>query len=716
MDDEELLKEAKDRFELCKSHFADMYNDQRSDWDFLHGIGQWDVDSLKARDKDDRPSLVLNQLLPYAHQITNDIKQARLAIRVVPIDSEADVETADVRSGIIRNIEKQSRAKNVYGAATMNAVGGGLGWIRVIIDYADTDTFDQEAFLERIVDPSKIYLDPQFMSMDGSDAQYGFDLEGLSYTKDAFEELYPNAAAISFDGNGATVASDDLVELASYYYIETKPFTLTEVVVVDERGEEQTLALKDDQLKKLDDTQWPYEKKRSRKVEGKRVFHCILNGQEVLSKEEFPSQYIPLVPVIGEEVLIDGTREFHSLIKQARDSQSMYNYWKSASTEMIALQPKAPFIAPVGSFVSYPDDWMNANTQNLSTLEYDVVYDKNGMPMPPPQRQPPIVGSPAMMQEAISARDDIRLSLGIPQSNMGEKSNAVSGIAIRNQQIEGDNATFHFIDNLSSSIAQVGRILNEIIPAIYSERKVLRIIGEDGEEENVPVNTPYVKEEGEIRPAKPNEKPTGKYDLDTGKYDVDMDVGASYSSKRQETADKLIEAMNVNPDLSSVAMDLVFEALDLPMGKQIAERIKSTMNPAVLGDDPQAAKLQEASKALEEMQEKLLNYEAALADKEKNQKFDNALKAENAQLDRDKFQVDAQKTKADIDKIYADIKTANEAQENNNIDEVVDHVNSLSEAMEILIDDSEKAAASNGNTDTSEPLIEGENKLESETQ
>ncbi len=646
-DAEELLQQAKDRYELCDDYYAEMYEDCEEDWLFLHGEGQWDQAALNTRSKDGRPCLVLNQMLPYAHQITNDIKQARLAIRVVPVDSKADIDTAEIRAGIIRNIEKQSNSKTVYGTAAMNAVGGGLGWIRVDTDYAGEDTFEQEAYLERVLDFKTIMLDPQYTEVDGSDAEYGF--VRIDYTKERFEEEYPDSNAISFHG----AENKEEVCVVEYFYKEHEERTLYEIKMLA-TGENELVM--DDILKKRDEDEIPYEKLRDRKVMVSRVYHCVLNGDEVISREEFPSQYIPLVPVIGEEVYVNNKRETHSLIRQGKDAQRMYNYWKSASTEMIALQPKSPFIAPTGSFQSYPDDWANANTENLATLEYDPVRDEaTGQLLPPPMRQPPAQGSPTMMQEAIGAREDIRLGLGMPQANMGERTNVVSGIALRTQQMEGDNSTYHFIDNLSSSISQVGRILNDLIPVLYSDRKVMRIIGETGEEENVPVNTPYVKDENGVRAAKYNEKPENIYDLSIGKYDIAMDVGASYSSQRQEMADKLKELMTAQPELIGIVGDLAVEALDLPMAKEIADRLRSQMPPEILGDDPQAAKLQAAAEAMKQMEEQLNNALAALEDKQKNEKFDQAIKAEEQQLDRDKFEVDAEKTRADIRKIDFEI-------------------------------------------------------------
>lgn len=667
---QEILEEARDRFQTAEIFYSDLYELAKEDWAFTHGEGHWKEETLSARNKDGRPSLVLNQCLPYVHQITNDIKQARIAIRVTPIDDKADIDTAEIRAGIIRNIEKQSKAKDVYGTAASNAIGAGIGWIQVNVEYADETSFEQEIFIKRILDFTSVFLDPTSEEKDGSDAEYGFKL--LTYSKDKFEELYPDASAISFEGKH-TSKEEEEINLVEYYYKDREVKTLVEIY-----SQGMTTQLYEDELKDLD---FPYEKLRSREVELTKVYHCILSGEEVLEREEFPCKFIPLIPVIGEEYFSDGKRRFRSLIHPAKDAQRMYDYWKSASVEMVALQPKTPWIAPVGSFDSFAQKWENANTENYPFLEYDVVIEpETGQPLPPPTRANPIQGSPILVQEAETARADIRYALGIPQSNMGERSTAVSGIAIRNQQIEGDNASFHFIDNLTSSIAQVGRIINNLIPYVYSDRTIARILGEEGEPENVPINTPFAKIDGQYKTNNLTE-PDGIYDMSVGKYDIEMDVGASYSSKRQEMADKMIEVAQIRPEIMDIAGDLFFASLDMPMSREISERIKSQMPPEVLGDDPQAAALQKASQQLQQMQEQLLNYEAALADKEKDKQFEQTTKMTELELEKEKLAIQMETARADIAKTYSEIEK-NNAETMAQRQESLDNISRLAERTE----------------------------------
>lgn len=638
---------AKQHWEDCRVVYDTQYEECLDNWKFLHGIGQWDDYALKARQKDHRPCLTLNQMLPYAMQVVNDIRQARLAILVSPVDDKADIDTAEIYQGIIRNIERQSAADKAYISASLNAIGAGIGWFRVRTDYADPDSFDQEIFIDRVLDFTSVYLDPQSQELDGSDAEYGFIR--VDYSKERFEELFPDADSVSWDD----ASGKDEVCVVEYFCKKYKKTKIYKIQLVD--GSEQVITQEQKDLLDEDGTV-QYIELDSRDTEYPYVMHYVLNGSdEPISETEFPSKYIPLIPVVGEEVYIDGKREFHSLIKQGKDAQRMYNYYNSMETELNALQPKAPLIGAVGSFRSDVERWQTANSANYPFLEYDIVHDEQGQRVEPPRRLEPYQGNPALFQGAMRAKEDIRLAIGMPNANMGQQGNEVSGIAIRNRQIEGDNATFHFIDNLSVSISFLGKILVDMIPRLYSERKITRILGEDGVEKNVPVNTPFVKEGGIERPVKLNEnKYDGIYQLGVGKYDVVCDVGASYSSKRQETADKLIEVVQARPELMAVVGDLIFEALDLPMGKEVADRLKSQMPPELLGEDPMAEKLKAADAAMQQLQDQLMTYQAALDNKKKDTEFEQHVELKKLDIENRKLAIEAQKTAAEIEKMRAE--------------------------------------------------------------
>ena len=683
---------AMDKFDLCSAHYEDLYEAGQYDQEFLYGINQWSQEEVKERKKLGRPCLTLNQLLPMAHQIINDIKQARPSIRISPMDEKADIDTAEIYQGLIRNIERRSNANIAYDTAAMNSVGAGLGWIRINTNYTDPMSFEQEITIERVMNFQSVYIDPLSLSLDGSDSEYAFVFDDIDL--DAFKEEYPDAVTTGFDVNNQDWHTDNTIRIAEFFYREYEEI---EIVLTDNG------VITRAEANLLEEEGLLFEELDTRKAQFPIVKWCKVSGAEVLEESEWVGKYIPLVPVYGEEAWLDGRREFHSLIHQAIDGQKMYNFWKTSSSEAIDMQLTAPVWGAAGSFDSYPNEWANANKTKLAFLEFDLVYDNTGALVAPPVRQPSTGGNPAMMQEAMGAAQDIRNSLGIHEASLGQQGNEISGVAVRNRQIYGDNSNFHFMDNLSASISQVGCILVDLIPRLYNKAMVTRILGEDGTEESVPINQEYIKDKdtGVRRALRAGEQGEGIYNLSAGKYDVVCDVGASYSSKRQEMADKLGELYAKDPALMATTGDLFFKALDMPMGQEIAKRLESQMPPELLGDDPQAARLQQAAKATQQLEEQLNNALAALDDKKKNEQFDQTLKAENAQLERDKFKVEAEKTKADIQKIYSEI-SKEDGQSQNNIEAVTSQVDDIKQALEILLQSMEE------DLDTPEPVLEGE--------
>jgi len=63
------------------------------------------------------PCLVINRLPSFIRQVVNGARQNRPSINVIPADSNADPETAEIMSGLIRNIEVSSNDDIAYDTA-----------------------------------------------------------------------------------------------------------------------------------------------------------------------------------------------------------------------------------------------------------------------------------------------------------------------------------------------------------------------------------------------------------------------------------------------------------------------------------------------------------------------------------------------------------------------------------------------------------------------
>jgi hypothetical protein len=626
----DILQEAKKRFSACKEYYSEEYKRGQEDLDFLLGTTQWPEAVRAEREKSGRPCLTENRLLPHAHQVINSIRQSRPAIGVNPVDDTADVETAKIYKGLIRNIEYVSGADNATDTAAWNAISAGYGFIRINTKFADEQSFDKEIEILRVLNPFSVYLDKDSKELDGCDAEYAFIYDDID--RDSFEEQYPDADPVSFDEpENAEWCEKDKVRIVEYFYKDYSSKTIYQ--------------LADGTVTEEEPSGWV----NKRTVRVPSIKWCKFSANDILEETEWDGIYIPIIPVYGEEVWQAGRRKSFSLIHQAKDAQQRFNYWLTASTEIIALQPKAPYVGLTGQFKTGASKWATANVKNHAFIEYDIVYDANGTPIAsPPQRQSPPMGSPAMFQEMMAAADGIKATIGMFNPSLGMESDAKSGKAILAQQAQGDNATFHFVDNLQSSIRQVGRVLVDLIPKIYTGQKIARIIGDDDTPQNVPINQAVVKQGKEYFQAGKAKGESGFIDLQRGKYDVVCSVGASFQTKRQEMVAFFQELYRAMPQSAAYTADIFFKNLDIPEADVLAERMKALLPPEVRGDDPAQAQLQQAAGQIQAMQQAMAQMDAAL--QQKRQKDDAELQAELA-----KMQAEIEYKKAETAKTMAEI-------------------------------------------------------------
>lgn len=617
--DEEILAEAKERFKSCLDFYSPEYERGREDVRFLFG-DQWDEGIAGKRRTEGRPCLVENRTLVFARHIANTIRQSRPSISVSPVDNKADPETAKILKGMIRNIEVNSGADNAYDTGGSNAINAGYGWLRVLTKYADDETFDQEIEIGRVPDFSSVMIDPASRELDGSDAEYGFVFADIDHEK--FEAMYPDAESKD-TGNewadGGMWSTDKTIRVVEYFYKEYTPETITSA-----------------------------DGKRTRTIQRPSVKWVKMTGREILEKTDWEGKYIPLVPVYGEEVWIDGVRKSYSMVTQAKDPQRRYNYWLSASTEIIALQPKAPYIGAVGQFKTMGDQWARANNDTFAYLEYDMVRMPDGTYAPMPQRQSPPMGSPAMFQEMMAAADGIKSVLGVFDASLGAAGNEQSGKAIIARQSQGDNATFHFVDNLQTSIRHVGRILVDLIPKIYSGPRIVRIIGDDGTERAVAINQAAMKDGDNLMPIKPGAPTEAFFDLNVGKYDVVASVGPSYASKRQETASTLQAIIQASPETFNLFGDIFFKNLDIAEADIMAERMRKA-NPIMNDEEnPEQARLVEAGQMIQGMQQTIAQMDAALRQKREKDTAETAAEVQKMQAETEKIKAEAVKIQAEV--------------------------------------------------------------------
>jgi hypothetical protein len=597
-EDEKIVLQAQKRFERCEEAESEFWKRFVADVKFANGDSdngwQWDDAALQSRKAKGKPCLTINKVRQHCLQIINDAKQNKPSVKTLPVDGAADIQIAKVLDGCIRHIEYNSHAEIAYDTATEFAVEGGLGYWRIVTEYAHDGSFDQEIFIRRIKNPRTVRLDPDIQSGDGADAKFGFVFEDMS--RDEFEACYPGEVAgeIVFpcEGQENIWLGKDRIRVAEYFTKGTKADTLVAhpvkgPILLSQLDAEGRAAVEaDDSIKR-------------RVVEQPTIMWYKIAGNKVIDRREWPGRYIPIVRVIGEEIDIDGKVERKGHVRPLKDPQRMYNVMSSSQTEFIGLQTKTPYIAAAEAIEGYEDLWANANHENAAYLPYNA-RDGEGKDIPRPQREQPPVAAQAYQAAMQTAQQELMMASGQYQENFGQQSNADAGVAIQARQRQGDKATYHFIDNLARAIRFTGRILVDLIPKVYDTARVLRIVGEDGSEQFAQINPeqqhPVVDAEtGQPFKADPNAQPSLQhaaqliYNPGIGRYDVTVEVGPSFETRRAEAFHALSQIIGQNEELMNKVGDLLFKAADFPMAQDVAERLRRGIPPALLGDGPSPA-------------------------------------------------------------------------------------------------------------------------------
>ena len=608
----EMLAVMRKRLRMASDAFSNTRQDQLDDLKFAAGSSdnqwQWPADviatrgSVQGQSINARPCLTINKLPQHIKQVTNDQRQNRPSGKVIPADDQADIEVAEIYDGIVRHIEYMSDADVAYDTACENQVTFGEGYIRILTEYCDENTFDQDVRIGRVRNSFSVYMDPAMQDPCGADAEWCFITQDL--VKADYERQFPDAMPISSlqsTGVGDQFLSqwlnENTVRIAEYFYYEHKKATLNLYMDGSTAFEGSPEAQQMEMLGAA-----PV---RTRTVDRKTVKWVKTNGYEVLEESEWPGKWIPVVRVVGNEFEVDGEVYISGLVRNAKDAQRMYNYWVSQEAEMLALAPKAPFIGYGGQFEGYEHQWKTANVTNWPYLEVNAeASDGQGRPLPLPQRAQPPMASSGLLQAKLGASEDIKATTGQYDPSLGAESNERTGRAIMARQKQTDTGTYHYVDNLARAVRYVTRQIVDLIPKIYDTQRIARIIGIDGDvstariDPSQPMPVREIRDEAGVLIEK-------IYNPGIGKYDVRVTTGPSYMTQRQEALESMGTLLQGNPELWAVAGDLFVKHMDWPGAQELSQRLAKTIDPKLIEDSEKSPALQAAEMQMQAMAQEM---------------------------------------------------------------------------------------------------------------
>ncbi len=632
-----IVEEAKERYEIAKSAYSTTRSQGIDDTKFYLGDSdngwQWPQSiSLQRSTIERRPCLTINITAQHVNQIVNTIRENPPSGKVLPVDDFSDKKTAEILSDLIRNIQNTSNASDIHNVAIEHAIAGGEGYWRIVTEYESESSFNQVIKIKPILDPGMVYIDPYTKELDKTDAEWGFVFEDI--TKDECHRLWPDIDVTSWVTDKAHGwVKEDTVRIADYYAVEFIDDVLYQLpdgtAEYESRIPPEVLpnlkqAVKDGQLKtrKAKRKQW-------------KIHKLVGNHSEPISSVDWVGSIIPIIQVIGKEMIVDGEVIKKGLVRDLKDPARMVNYAYSSTVESIALQNKIPYMAPAAAIEGYEQIWDKANIENRSYLPYNHVDDA-GNPVPKPERQMPAVLPSAQIQLLQLSVDQMRAASGQQNANFGIKSDAQSGIGIQRLKLQGEIATFHFLDALNRALKYEIRVLLELICSgkILDTKRVVRIVGIDGTQDQAILDPNHPQAYSDISMG----DITKIFNPTIGTYDVVIDTGPSYMTKRQEGSAQLSQIAQQNPELMQVAGDLVFKAMDVPYADQIADRMAKMLPPQLQdqkpGDIPPQAKqaMDMASQHIQQQDQQIQQLQQALQQKQSEDQV-KAMQAQKAQMD-----------------------------------------------------------------------------------
>jgi hypothetical protein len=649
--DEKIVEEAKERFQRCvdwEGSFRDLYNIDRkfANADSDNGW-QWPDDLRRDREINRRPALTINKVGPLCALIMNDMRQNMPDVSYKPTGGEATFEAAQAIEGVYRHQAYKSNFASLLGDAGESAVEGGIGWVRVLTDYEDDESFQQEITFGPVRDHLSVYLDPDIKMADGSDAKFGFVFDEIPEKE--FNRQFPDIPTAANTGLGEADdwVRDGNIRVAEYYRILEKPDEL--IYLVDRNGKDAKFRRSEltPELKaQLEAAVERGDDFKSRKIKKYQLEWYKIAGSKVVDKRKLKGRYIPLVRVIGKERVIEGKLERKGHVRPLKDAQRMYNVNSSSQVEAAYLNTKTPWLVATDAVAGNEVAWNNLNRNNPPYLTFKHK-DEDGDPIPPPQRIDSSVTSNAWMDGMKIAASELEMISGQTAPQQANPLLERTPQAINAREKKGDVVNGHFQENLAMAVRHAGRIFLDLFPHYYDTERVVKILGKDGTQNDLRIKPDAESAYEEQRDQKDADEVRSVLNPNIGKYAVQSDSGPSYATQRQEQWDAFVQIASKNGDFMNEFGDLMFQAADFPNADKISERflrkIKQMM-PWLLDDNatnPAVSELQqqlkEANGALAEAVEKIAELRISLKGKDEKRDID----AFGAETDRMKVIIEA---------------------------------------------------------------------------
>lgn len=531
---------------------------------YVGGEMQWRESEITNRKNKGRPWITINKCKPAVDQIEGDVRLNPPGPQCKPVGENEHAPDPDIIEGLIREVEYRSMAEVADSTAVKYSAISGYGCIELATEYSNERDDNQRLVIKSVEDPRAVFFDPKARMSNRQDARWAGKI--LIYSAQEYEMAFGKRRVR--EPGGVQVAQGWLKEALGIGTEDTQtmgewtgsrddgdgrwrgPFYVCEFYMVEE--EDRTSRLYSDSIWRFDGEPVPVTARvlkgddaRSRKSPKRTIRKYLVDALEVLDETDWPGTLIPLFPVLGPEIYIEGKLYRLSLISPGMDANRALNYVATTATEIAGLANKSGWVGYKGQF----DDprWQTANSEVWAYLEITPTFATNEMGqqtiLPPPQRSQWEAPIQWLLALGSFFTEQFKAVTSMYSSSLGEEKGDQSGKAIEQLRSESNVGNFSYADNLHRTKTIIYQQMVEIFPQIMTGPQVIQIVRPDSQHEAVSINQEFGADGMDPKTGKKGKR----NNLALGQYTVRVVAGPNFQTRQDQAMSMLLEAIKINP-------------------------------------------------------------------------------------------------------------------------------------------------------------------------
>ena len=570
--DEDFAKRVHDWYSASRDHLKEWRNEVRENYDFFAGR-QWSDDEIAELEEALRPAIAFNRIQPMVSAVKGYQINNRQEVRYLPRE-QGDVQVSELLTGAVAWVDDECDAEDELSEIFEDLLIAGVGPSEIFVSY-DEDLDGKIHSAERF-SPLEFFWDPSATKRNLTDTKYRMrarwmdrkeaevrweklkdvDITSSEYGYPDEDSDEPHDAARAFQYENDQSSDWYKKHADEVFVLQTQWW---EHVPVYRIGDPQTGRIIEMEDKKFQRIKPVLDQSGVRYVRQlkKRYFNAFTVGPVVLERDENvdPGAFT-LLAVTGK-----------------RDANK--NYWFGLVRGMKDPQRWA------NKFFADIQDIMVSNRQGGAFIEEDALVDPRQAEEIWNDPNPLImVQSGALAQGKIQERNPIQYPQGLDRlmewavqslpATTGV-SLEMMGFADRDQpnvlEMQRKRSSMVILADLFDSMRkyqkQRGRVVLTLIQKYMNDGRLIRITGQSGKEEFVPLAL--------------NEDDT--------KYDIIVDEASSSPNQKQETFGIM---MQILPMLVQLGIPVPPDVLEyMPLPSSLVSKLKDRASPQQSPDQQQ---------------------------------------------------------------------------------------------------------------------------------